>query len=55
MNRKQNPLQMLFTAFLGVIFCLCKRYLKHCSTLSLIIAHGVYDALITVFACALLS
>ena len=49
-----NLVQMIMTAFIGVFFCFCRLKIKNCSTLSLIIGHGVYDALITVFASALL-
>ena len=49
-----NLVQMLMTAFMGAFFCFCRLKIKNCSTLSLIIGHGVYDALITVFASALL-
>lgn len=42
--------QMIITAFIGAFFCLCKLKIKNCSLLSLIIAHGIYDALITVWA-----
>ena len=47
--------QMLMTAGIGALFCLCRLKIKKCSTLSLIIAHGVYDALITVWANVLLK
>ncbi|MBD5143894.1 MAG: CPBP family intramembrane metalloprotease, partial [Ruminococcus sp.] len=46
--------QMLVTGFLGILFCLCRKKIKDCSTLSLIIMHGIYDALITVWANCLL-
>ena len=49
-----NIIQMLMTACIGVFFCFCRLRVKNCSTLSLIIAHGMYDALITVFASTLL-
>lgn len=49
-----NIIQMLMTACIGVFFCFCRVKVKNCSTLSLIIAHGVYDALITVLASTLL-
>ncbi len=39
---------------IGVFFCVCRLKIKNCSTLVLIIGHGVYDALITVFASVLL-
>lgn len=42
--------QMIMTALLGVLWCLCRLKIKNCTLLSLIIAHGIYDALITVFA-----
>lgn len=49
-----NIVQMIMTAFIGAFFCLCKLKIKNCSLLSLIIAHGIYDALITVWASILL-
>ena len=49
-----NIVQMIMTACIGAFFCLCRLKVKNCSTLSLIIGHGVYDALITVWASALL-
>lgn len=42
--------QIIMTGFLGFLWCLCRKHIKDCSTLSLIIMHGVYDALITVWA-----
>lgn len=49
-----NIVQMLMTACIGAFFCFCRLKVKNCSTLSLIIGHGVYDALITVWASTLL-
>lgn len=49
-----NIVQMIMTAFLGVVWCLCRKKVKHCSTLSLVIGHGIYDALITVWASVML-
>lgn len=49
-----NVVQMVMTALLGVVWCICRNKIKNCSTLSLIVAHGVYDALITVWACCFL-
>ena len=46
--------QMFITGFLGALFCLFRIKIKNCSTLSLIFAHGIYDALITVWASCLL-
>lgn len=45
----RNIVQMIMTALIGVMLCLCRNKIKDCSTLSLIIAHGIYDALITVW------
>lgn len=39
-------IQVLGTSIIAVIYCLCREKIKHCTLLSLIIAHGVYDALI---------
>ena len=49
-----NIVQMIMTACIGAFFCFCRLKVKNCSTLSLIIGHGVYDALITVWASTLL-
>lgn len=49
-----NLVQMVMTACIGAFFCFCRLKIKNCSTLSLLIGHGVYDALITVFASAVL-
>lgn len=48
-----NIIQMVMTACIGAFFCFCRLKIKNCSTLSLIIAHGIYDALITVFSSVL--
>jgi len=39
-------IQVLITGIIGAIYCFCKEKIKNCTLLSLIIAHGVYDALI---------
>lgn len=49
-----NIVQMIMTACIGAFWCFCRLKIKNCSLLSLIIAHGVYDALITVWASILL-
>lgn len=49
-----NIIQMIMITCIGAIFCFCRLKVKNCSTLSLIIAHGVYDALITVLASILI-
>lgn len=47
--------QIIVTAFIGALFCVCRIKIKGCTLLSLIIAHGIYDALITVWAAALMK
>ncbi|MCM1022547.1 MAG: CPBP family intramembrane metalloprotease [Prevotella sp.] len=49
-----NAVQMTVTAFIGAFFCVCRIKIKGCTLLSLVIAHGIYDALITVWASVLL-
>ncbi len=45
--------QVIMTAFIGAFFCLCRAKVKGCTIVSLIIAHGIYDALITVWTAVL--
>jgi CAAX amino terminal protease family. len=42
-------LQILITTFIGVVYCLYRERIKNCTLLSLIVAHGVYGALIVLF------
>jgi len=44
-----NVIQVFMTAFLGLIFCISREKIKGCTLLSLIIAHGVYDAMIVIW------
>lgn len=44
-----NIIQAVTTSMLGVLFCVCRDKIKNCSTLSLIVAHGINNALITLF------
>ena len=44
-----NVIQIFTTAIIGFIYCLCRERIRHCTVLSLIIAHGVYDALIVLW------
>lgn len=44
-----NIVQIFLTGIIGAIFCICRVKIKNCTLLSVIIAHGVYDALITVW------
>ncbi len=47
--------QIAGTAMIGAVFCFCRLKIKNCSALSLIIAHGIYDALITVWSAVFLQ
>lgn len=44
-----NIVQIFLTGIIGAIFCICRIKIKNCTLLSVVIAHGVYDALITVW------
>ena len=44
-----NIVQIILTGIIGSVFCVCRVKIKNCTLLSVIIAHGVYDALITVW------
>lgn len=44
-----NIVQILLTGIIGAVFCVCRVKIKNCTLLSVIIAHGVYDALVTVW------
>lgn len=48
-----NIVQMIVTGIMGAFFCICREKIENSTLLSLIIAHGVYDALITVWASVL--
>ncbi len=41
-----NIIQIFMTAFIGFLYCISREKIKGCTLLSLIIAHGVYDAMI---------
>lgn len=41
--------QVAMTSLMGLAWCLVRRKVKNCTTLSLIIGHGLYDFLITVW------
>jgi membrane protease YdiL (CAAX protease family) len=41
-----NWIQVVVTAFLGALFALAREKIPHTTTLSLILTHGIYDALI---------
>ena len=44
-----NIVQLFVTGLLGAVWCICRKKIPHCTLLSLIIAHGVYDFMIMVW------
>lgn len=44
-----NILQVMMTALIGILYCVLREKVPYCTTLSLIILHGMYDALIAVW------
>ena len=44
-----NILQVLVTTLIGILYCTFKNKIKGCTLLTLIICHGVYDAMISVW------
>lgn len=48
-----NIIQVFMTSLIGIFFCLCREKIKNCTITSLIVAHGVYDALIIVLVAIL--
>jgi len=44
-----NIIQIFMTALIGLIYCIFREKIKGCTLLSLIIAHGIYDAMITLW------
>ncbi|MDE6201402.1 MAG: CPBP family intramembrane metalloprotease [Clostridiales bacterium] len=49
-----NLIQVLFTTLVGCVFGYCKYFIKDCSLLSVIIAHGLYDFSIVFLTCFML-
>jgi membrane protease YdiL (CAAX protease family) len=50
---KGNIIQVVMTTLIGILLCLFREKIKNCSLLSLIIAHGFYDALIILWVAIL--
>ncbi len=44
-----NIIQIFVTAFIGFLYCMFREKIKECTLLSLIIAHGIYDAMIVLW------
>lgn len=49
-----NIVQMLFTTVIGCVFGYAKYFIKDCSLLSVIIAHGLYDFSLVLLTCFML-
>lgn len=49
-----NIIQMLFTTLIGCVFGYCKYFIKDCTLLSVIIAHGLYDFSLVLLTCFML-
>lgn len=47
-------IQVLFTFVIGAVFGFMREYIKNCSLLSVMVCHGVYDALLVVITLILL-
>ncbi|MCL2375761.1 MAG: CPBP family intramembrane metalloprotease [Defluviitaleaceae bacterium] len=43
-----NPLQIVVTTIIGIYWCLCRDRFKHCTLLTLIVAHALHNLLIPV-------
>lgn len=48
-----NWMQVVMTAVIGLIYCIMREKIKGCTLLSLIIAHGLYNAMITLWVSVL--
>ena len=42
-------IQIIITALIGVFYCLCREKIRNCTIFSLILAHGLYDAMIVLW------
>lgn len=45
-----NIIQVCITTIIGFIFCIVRHKIKKCTLLSLIILHGVYDFMLTLYS-----
>ena len=48
-----NPWQIIVTAIIGVYWCVCREKIRHCSLLSLIIAHALHNTIHPIIAAVL--
>lgn len=49
-----NMIQVLFTTLIGCVFGYAKYFIKDCSLLSVILAHGLYDFSLVLLTCFML-
>ena len=45
-----NPWQIVITAAIGLYWCVCREKVKHCTVLSLIIAHALHNTIHPIIA-----
>lgn len=48
-----NSLQVIMTSLLGILFCVFREKIKNCTLLSLVILHGMHNALIILWVAIL--
>ena len=48
-----NLIQIIITALIGLLYCVMREKIKNCTLLSLVIAHGLYDGMITLWVALL--
>ena len=48
-----NLIQVIMTSLLGILFCVLRKKKKNCTLLSLVIVHGMYNALIRLWLAVL--
>lgn len=49
-----NLIQVMLLSGLGILFCICRLKIRNCTLISLVFAHGIYDALINLWGSVLL-
>lgn len=48
-----NLIQILMTAIIGFLYCIFREKIRNCTLLSLVITHGLYDAMIVLWVALL--
>lgn len=44
-----NLIQVLMTGLIGILFCMFREKIRSCTLVSLVVAHGLYDGMITLW------